>query len=70
MDINFPGYTQNFSEEEKRTEEIMVKFWTNFAKFGHPTPSSGDLPHWRPVNHDSEAMASLNYFSTSTQNIL
>jgi len=33
------------SPEDRQVSRLMVDWWTNFAKFGDPTPSSG---MWRP----------------------
>ena len=43
---------EEFSEEERLTSSHMVRFWTNFAKFGNPTPVSEDDEGsglWYPV---------------------
>ena len=43
----------NLSEEELLTAEHMVKYWTNFAKYGSPSPiGSFDVPTWYPVTPD------------------
>ena len=48
------GQKLEFSEEEFALSKHMIKYWTNFAKFGHPTPSvSDDLPHWDAVTEES-----------------
>jgi len=35
--------------EENALSRKMVNYWTNFAKFGHPTPSSHGIPLWHSV---------------------
>merc|ERR1711892_696574 len=47
------GRKLQLSEEESALSTHMVKYWTNFAKFGHPTPSSEDLPFWASVSQDA-----------------
>merc|ERR1712106_243941 len=47
------GRKLQLSEEESALSTRMVKYWTNFAKFGHPTPSSEDLPFWASVSQDA-----------------
>ena len=29
-------------EKDREIKNLMIKYWTNFAKFGHPTPASSD----------------------------
>merc|ERR1712106_154674 len=43
------GQQIKMSEEESSLSNHMVKYWTNFAKYGHPTPSAQDLPFWNSV---------------------
>ena len=38
----------NFSEEERKTSEYMVKYWVNFAKTGNPNYDSS--PQWTTIN--------------------
>jgi len=49
----FPGFEDPvFIEEEQKLGRDMVQLWTNFAKFGHPTPpgdSVQNLPMWNQV---------------------
>ena len=38
-------------EKDKDIKNQMVKYWTNFAKFGHPTPAgtgSDNTTQWIP----------------------
>ena len=47
----FPALIPDFSDEEMSTSHHMVKYWTNFAKYGTPT-GTGDNSHepaWYPV---------------------
>lgn len=59
--------SKKFSEEEKKTEKNMVKLWTNFAKYGNPTPSSQDLPNWNPINFKTDVM---DYMELSSEPVL
>jgi len=43
------GQKIKMSEEESSLSNHMIKYWTNFAKYGHPTPSTQDLPFWDSV---------------------
>ena len=47
-----PELVPDFSEEEMSTSKHMIKYWTNFAKYGIPTGSGDDThePAWYPVN--------------------
>ena len=43
--------TTNLSEEEKMTAKLIVHYWTNFAKYGNPSPpGEGLVPTWYPVS--------------------
>merc|ERR1711953_1208081 len=45
--------TLNLSEEERETARLMIKYWTNFAKYGNPSPVGNfDVPTWYPVTPD------------------
>ena len=45
--------TTNLSEEERETARLMIKYWSNFAKYGNPSPvGSFDVPTWYPVTPD------------------
>eukprot|EP00091_Calanus_sinicus_P024879 TRINITY_DN9187_c0_g1_i1.p1 TRINITY_DN9187_c0_g1~~TRINITY_DN9187_c0_g1_i1.p1 ORF type:complete len:154 (-),score=49.73 TRINITY_DN9187_c0_g1_i1:92-553(-) len=40
----------NFSDEEKSASRNLIRYWTNFAKHGNPSPlEAGDYPAWVPV---------------------
>ena len=47
----FPALIPDFSDEEMSTSHHMVKYWTNFAKYGTPTGRGDDShePAWYPV---------------------
>ncbi|KAG5875180.1 hypothetical protein JTB14_028390 [Gonioctena quinquepunctata] len=53
------GYLFNFPDlalgtEEKSHVEKFVKLWTNFAKYGNPTPEGNDLnTKWKPLAEDT-----------------
>jgi carboxylesterase type B len=55
-------------EKDREMKNLMIKYWTNFAKFGHPTPASSDnttqwLPYGEQKNYmviDSEPKMSTN----------
>ena len=41
------------SDEELTASKKMIKYWTNFAKYGNPnnqTEEDEDLPIWYPFN--------------------
>ena len=42
-------YGQKTTDSESALSKHMVKYWTNFAKYGHPSPSAQDVPIWDPV---------------------
>merc|ERR1712025_1231590 len=42
-----------FTAEEKKLEVDMLKMWTNFAKYGNPTPRNADPTIWSPVTLES-----------------
>lgn len=51
----------------RRTCEL----WTNFAKYGNPTPTSSNLIHWRPVKkvHSDDEMFTLNYLEMDNEEL-
>ena len=53
-----PDTTKGFSEEEKSTSKHMIKYWTNFAKYGNPTGVEDDAhePVWNPVGPDQKVI--------------
>ena len=45
------------TQEDLQMRDILVKYWTNFAKYRNPSPVLGDaLPEWYPY---SDKKASL-----------
>ncbi|MDR0763071.1 MAG: carboxylesterase family protein [Bacteroidales bacterium] len=40
------------TESDFKLSEIMVKYWTNFAKYGNP--NGNGLPKWEPYSADSQ----------------
>ena len=58
----FQGLITDFSEEEKSTSKHMIKYWTNFAKYGTPTGTGDDShePAWYPVRPGQKV--SLNHY--------
>lgn len=51
-----PKMKQNLSEtsEEDITRRKMISLWTNFAKFGNPTPDPVDGVTWQPYGGDGQ----------------
>ncbi|XP_063705334.1 esterase E4-like [Culicoides brevitarsis] len=52
------GYSFNASSPEVIVSQRMVEMWTNFVKFGNPTPAINDVitTKWRPYNEKSEIL--------------
>ncbi|KAF5288897.1 hypothetical protein FQA39_LY03776 [Lamprigera yunnana] len=42
----FPDYVRNDSENDMA--DLLTKLWTNFAKYGNPTPEDSELQKWEP----------------------
>jgi para-nitrobenzyl esterase len=40
------------NESDAKLSEIMIKYWTNFAKHGNP--NGDDLPYWEPYSADNQ----------------
>jgi len=52
------------TEEEMNVRDSMVKYWTNFAKYGHPSPLMSDnITQWLAYSSDKNYML----FDGSTQ---
>jgi len=35
----------------------MIEYWTNFAKYGNPSPFlDTDIPHWKPYGQEKRYM--------------
>ena len=43
---------QPLNEEEIALRNTMVSAWTNFAKYGDPTPPDSGLTPWSPIYAD------------------
>jgi len=41
----------SYTDSEQLMSDILVEYWTNFAKFSNPSPPSSSLPAWSPVPH-------------------
>lgn len=40
------------NSDEAKVRKMMSKLWTNFAKYGNPTPKDSNLGFvWEPVDH-------------------
>ena len=48
------GFTGQLSGEDLLVRDTMMAAWTNFAKFGDPTPPDSGLPAWTPQSMDSD----------------
>ena len=47
--------------------DVLVKYWTNFAKYGTPSPPSqieDDLPVWRTFSVDQVRPTNIQYWQT------
>jgi len=57
------------SEEDEKMSSIMVKYWTNFAKYGHPSPFlRQNITTWKHYSGDKRYME-LSLKPTLKQNI-
>ena len=52
--MNVRETTPNFNSADSSLSKQMIKYWTNFAKYGHPSPSSQDMPYWSPVTEEEK----------------
>ena len=48
------GFTGQLSGEDLLVRDTMMAAWTNFAKFGDPTPPDSGLPTWTPQMTNSD----------------
>merc|ERR1711892_246044 len=64
------GLKLDQSDEDAALAEHMVKYWTNFAKFGHPTPSGQDLPFWDSVTQTENNYLELKAAPEMKQDLL
>jgi carboxylesterase type B len=47
--------TNVLTEEEKVVSDALVKMWSNFVKFSHPTPfQESKIPNWEPFEERDE----------------
>ncbi|CAH2232535.1 jg18145 [Pararge aegeria aegeria] len=43
-----------FGDDDRKMVDQMTTLWTNFAKYGNPTPETSDLPfRWKPSEKDN-----------------
>ena len=52
------------SEEDRAVKDLLTEAWTNFAKYGDPTPPGSDY-HWAPVENKIVAEEDKWYFNIS-----
>jgi len=65
------GQKLKLSEKEAALSKQMIKYWTNFAKFGHPTPSlTEDLPYWDAVTEESQNYIELSEDTHMEKNLV
>merc|ERR1711881_427966 len=44
-----------FNEDDKKMIDLMVTYWSNFAKYGNPTPfKNAGIANWTPVRPDQK----------------
>ena len=61
----------SLSEEERRTARHMIRYWTNFAKYGEPSPvGRSEAPTWYPVTPTSRHYMELKAEPESRQDLL
>ncbi|XP_063621556.1 esterase FE4-like [Cydia splendana] len=49
----WPNYVEIWNKKDNEIISTMTKLWTNFAKYGNPTPESAtDLPRWSPSSRE------------------
>ncbi|CAL4122143.1 unnamed protein product [Meganyctiphanes norvegica] len=58
---NVPDYDPLVSKDDLKLRNIMVNMWTNFAKFGNPTPSPENGIIWPAVSKDQNKTPSLDH---------
>ncbi|CAL4149309.1 unnamed protein product, partial [Meganyctiphanes norvegica] len=59
--LDVPEYDPLSSEDDLKLREIMLNLWTNFAKFGNPTPSPKNGILWPAVPSGDNKAPSLNH---------
>jgi len=53
----FDQFSSLYLEEDQETKigDMMIEYWTNFAKYGNPSPfDKGALPNWKQVTEQKE----------------
>jgi para-nitrobenzyl esterase len=55
---NIDHYNWNWAEDDYHLSNAMVKYWTNFAKYGNP--NSERLPHWPEFSVENPKVLYLN----------
>ncbi|CAL4091507.1 unnamed protein product, partial [Meganyctiphanes norvegica] len=58
---NVTHYDPLTSKDDLRVKQIMLKLWTNFAKFGNPTPSPINGIIWPAVSRGENKPPSLDH---------
>ncbi|XP_072939633.1 bile salt-activated lipase-like [Epargyreus clarus] len=58
------SYDVNITPDDQVTIDRMTTLWTNFAKYGDPTPVTTDLlpEKWLPVTKDSLNYLNINFY--------
>ena len=64
---DYPELVEDFSDDEQATSDHMIKYWTNFAKYGNPTGSGEDSyePAWNAVTPKEKVKTSFSFFKYS-----
>jgi len=59
---DYPELVEDFSDDEQATSDHMIKYWTNFAKYGNPTGSGEDSyePAWNAVTPKEKNYMEIN----------
>lgn len=67
----FKKFPLRVSDSAARVRSDMCKLWTNFAKFGEPTPAKQQLSlNWSPVEHiDDKSTHHLDYLHITSNGI-
>lgn len=51
----------HWTDEDRALSDLMVSYWTNFARTGHPNPAeTAALPDWKPFDHVDFTTLRLN----------